>query len=114
MTRYTRLIQAIEAARDARAPASALLEPELMRFVVFEDDGGRYQWTIVDGSGDGVVQSASFASYEDAKAAARAVHAGAGSALFEECASVSPPADLARPPRQAAGARRARRRALAG
>ena len=49
------------------------------------------------------MQSASFASYEDAKAAADAVHAGAASASFEECASDTPPADLA--------ARRDRRRA---
>ena len=31
MTRYTQLIQAVDAVRDARAPTSAPPEPELMR-----------------------------------------------------------------------------------
>jgi hypothetical protein len=37
-----------------------------MKFVVFEDNGGSYHWTIVADSGESLVQSASFASYEDA------------------------------------------------
>ena len=95
MTRYAQLIQAVDAVRAARAPTSAPPEPELMRFVVFEDNGGGYQWTIVASSGETLAQSASFASYEDAKAAAHAVHAAVGSTSFEECPSDTPPADLA-------------------
>jgi len=95
MTGYTQLIQAVDAVRVARGPTRAPPELELMSFVVFEDNGGRYQWTIVANSGERLAQSASFASYDDAKAAAHAVHAAAGSASFEECASDTPPADLA-------------------
>jgi uncharacterized protein YegP (UPF0339 family) len=58
-----------------------------MTFRVFEDNGGRYRWTIVAAGGESLVQSASFASYEDARQAARVVHAGAASASFEHLAA---------------------------
>jgi uncharacterized protein YegP (UPF0339 family) len=57
-----------------------------MNFLVFEDNGGSYRWTIDAASGDRLVQSASFASYEEAKQAARMVHGGAASASFEQAA----------------------------
>ena len=95
MTRYAQLIQAVDAVRATRAPTSAPPEPDLMRFVVFEDNGGGYRWTIVASGGETLVLSASFASDEDARAAAHAVHAGAASASFEQCPSDTPPADLA-------------------
>ena len=38
-----------------------------MKFLVFEDNGGRYRWTAIAASGDSLVQSASFASYEEAQ-----------------------------------------------
>jgi uncharacterized protein YegP (UPF0339 family) len=66
-----------------------------MKFLVYEDNGGGYHWTIVAASGEPLVQSASFASYEDAKQAARIVHAGAASASFEHLAADAPPVDLA-------------------
>ena len=62
-----------------------------MRFVAFDDDGGGYYWTIVTRSGETLMQSASFASYEDAKRAAQVVHAGAASAAFEDRAPGAPP-----------------------
>jgi uncharacterized protein YegP (UPF0339 family) len=65
-----------------------------MKFVVFEDNSGGYHWTIVAGSGEALVQSASFASYEEAKQAARVVHASAGSAPFDPVAGDIPPVEL--------------------
>ncbi len=65
-----------------------------MKFLIFEDNGGGYHWTIVAGSGETLVRSASFASYEEAKQAARVVHAGAASASFEHLAGDTPPVDL--------------------
>lgn len=65
-----------------------------MRFLVFEDNGGGYHWTIVAGSGATLVQSASFATYEEAKQAARIVRGGASSASFEDRAAGTPPVDL--------------------
>jgi uncharacterized protein YegP (UPF0339 family) len=57
-----------------------------MTFRVFEDNGGRYHWTIIAAGGESLVRSASFASYEDARQAARVVHVGADSASFEHLA----------------------------
>ena len=58
-----------------RAKASAVLT-----FAVFEDNGGDYRWTILDGSGESLAQSGPFASYGDASTAARVVHDRAGTA----------------------------------
>jgi uncharacterized protein YegP (UPF0339 family) len=65
-----------------------------MNFLVFEDNSGGYHWTIVARSGETLVQSASFASYEQAKQAARVVHTGAASASFEPLAGEIPSHEL--------------------
>jgi uncharacterized protein YegP (UPF0339 family) len=100
MTRSAQPTQAGTPRRKARATARALSKPTSMRFLVFEDNGGGYHWTIVAASGESVVQSASFASYEDAEQAARVVRAGAASASFEHLADATgatAPVDLAAP-----------------
>jgi uncharacterized protein YegP (UPF0339 family) len=51
-----------------------------MQFLVFEDNGGGYIWTIVAEDGKRLAQSGSFASHDDAVTAARVVRDGAGSA----------------------------------
>lgn len=94
MTRSAQATQANTAKRKARTAASALREPASMKFLVFEDNGGGYHWTIVAASGETLVRSASFASYKDAKQAARIVHAGAAAALLEHRAGDTPPVDL--------------------
>ena len=58
-------------------------ESAAMAFVVFEDNGGDYHWTIVAAGGESLAQSGSFASHDDAERAARCVYEGAGSARFE-------------------------------
>jgi uncharacterized protein YegP (UPF0339 family) len=93
MTRSAQLTQGVTAKRKTRAAASALPEPASMRFLVVEDNGGGYHWTIVAGSGELLAQSPSFASYEEAKQAARIVHSGAASASFEDLAGDTPPGD---------------------
>ncbi len=55
---------------------------------------GGYRWTIVADSGDNLLQSARYASYEQAKQAARIVQGGASQAPFEERNGDSPPVDL--------------------
>jgi uncharacterized protein YegP (UPF0339 family) len=94
MTRSTQLTQAVDAVRETRAAANAVPEPASMKFLVFEDNGGGYHWTIVAGSGERLVQSASYASHEDARQAAHVVHAGAASASFEHLAGDTSPVDL--------------------
>jgi uncharacterized protein YegP (UPF0339 family) len=83
--------QAVTARKKARATASAPSKPAAMKFLVFEDNGGGYHWTIVAATGETLVESASFASYEEAGHAARIVHAGAASASFENRAPGTPP-----------------------
>jgi uncharacterized protein YegP (UPF0339 family) len=95
MTRSTQLTQATAAKRKIRAAARARPEPASMKFLVFEDNGAGYHWTLVAASGETLMQSASFASYEDAKRAARIVHGAAASASFEHLAGDAPPVDLA-------------------
>jgi len=65
--------------RAARVvPGAAALE-----FRVYRDNGGRYNWEIVDDGGESLVHSSSFASRDDAVRAARHVYEGACSARFE-------------------------------
>jgi len=78
----------------ARRSPRARPEPAAMKFLVFEDNGGGYHWTIVARSGETLVQSASFASYEEAKQAARVVHGGTASASLELLASDISPLEL--------------------
>jgi uncharacterized protein YegP (UPF0339 family) len=95
MTRSTQLTQATNAKRKALAADRARPEPASMKFLVVEDNGGGYHWTIVAASGETLAQSARFATREDAKQAARIVHRGAASASFEHLAGDAPPVDLA-------------------
>jgi uncharacterized protein YegP (UPF0339 family) len=65
-----------------------------MKFVVYEDNGGRYRWMIVDNTGASLVQSVSFTSYDHAEQAARQMRDGAGSARFERRPGLDLPVDL--------------------
>jgi uncharacterized protein YegP (UPF0339 family) len=94
MTRSTQLTQAVDAVQKARTAANAVPEPASMKFLVFEDNGGGYHWTIVAASGKRLVQSASYATHEEATEAAHVVHAGAASASIEPLAGNTPPVDL--------------------
>jgi uncharacterized protein YegP (UPF0339 family) len=92
--RATRRLKSVE--RSASAPS--------MEFQVFQDNGGRYCWTIVSESGEPLAQSPRFESYEDARAAAGRVREGAGSARLEPLEAVSPTVDLTPRPAVAAHA----------
>jgi uncharacterized protein YegP (UPF0339 family) len=54
-----------------------------MEFVIVEDNGGDYHWTLLDRDGNSLARSPSFGSYEHAEDAARVVLAGAGSARLD-------------------------------
>jgi uncharacterized protein YegP (UPF0339 family) len=72
----------------------ALPRPASMTFLVFEDNGGGYHWTIVADGGETVAHSESFGSYEEAEQAARIAQRGASSASFEDRSGHVPPVDL--------------------
>jgi uncharacterized protein YegP (UPF0339 family) len=65
-----------------------------MEFLVFEDNGGAYHWTILAGDGTSLGQSGNFASYDDAEQAAQAICDGAASARFQRRESGTDPVDL--------------------
>ena len=54
-----------------------------MELLVFQDNGGRYRWTLVAAKGEQLSHSPAFASYEEARDAAGRVRDGAGSAWLE-------------------------------
>lgn len=82
--------------RDAEGSAtpSSPPEPASMTFLIYEDNGGGYHWTIVADGGETLVRSASLASYEEAERAAGVVHRGASRASFEDRSGDTPPVDL--------------------
>ena len=73
----------VHAARPVARGALDVSESASLEFLVYRDNGGDYHWEIVGERGESLAQSGSFASYDDAERAARCVHDGAGSALFE-------------------------------
>jgi uncharacterized protein YegP (UPF0339 family) len=64
-----------------------------MEFLIVQDNGGAYHWTIVADDGATLAQSASFVSYRDAEQAARRVRDGAASARFDHRAVGPDPAN---------------------
>jgi len=46
-----------------------------LEFLIFEDNGGDYRWTIVDADGESLAQSGFFATYHDAERGALLVQA---------------------------------------
>jgi uncharacterized protein YegP (UPF0339 family) len=73
----------VHAARPVARGTRDVPESASLEFLVYQDTGGDYHWEIVGGSGESLAQSGRFASYDDARRAARRVHDGAGSARFE-------------------------------
>jgi uncharacterized protein YegP (UPF0339 family) len=63
--------------------ARGVPEAASLEFRTYLDNGGRYNWEIVDDGGESLVHSACFASRDDAVRAARRVYEGACSARFE-------------------------------
>jgi len=77
---------ATKRARTAKQVAGGAVgesKPAAMEFLVFEDNGGDYHWTVVAAGGESLAQSGSFASHDEAERAARRVYEDAGSARFE-------------------------------
>jgi uncharacterized protein YegP (UPF0339 family) len=81
------------AAKKARAkvPAAcgtqAASESVSMEFLIVEDNGGEYHWTLLDREGKSLARSLRFPSYGRAEDAARVVLAGSGSARLDRPAN---------------------------
>jgi hypothetical protein len=71
------------AATGVKHGATVASDSVSMEFLVVEDNGGDYHWTLIDRDGKSLARSPSFASYERTEDAARVVLAGVGSARID-------------------------------
>ena len=84
MTHSSQVTHALSAMKNERATRGRS-EPASMKFLIFEDNGGDYRWTLVAASGERLAQSNRFASHKKATRAARIARAGTASAPIEDC-----------------------------
>jgi hypothetical protein len=82
------------ATAGSRRGAAVAFDSASMEFVIVEDNGGEYHWTLVDRDGISLARSGSFASYEHTEDAARVVLAGVGSARLDSRAAVDSSVDM--------------------
>jgi uncharacterized protein YegP (UPF0339 family) len=73
----------VDVAASLDRASRAVPEAASLEFRIYLDEGGGYSWEIVDGGGESLARSASFASQDDSARAARCVYEGVGSARFE-------------------------------
>ena len=76
------------------ATGGAVAESVSMEFLIIEDNGGDYHWTLLDRDGNSLARSPSFATYGPAEDAARVVLAGAGSARLDRRAATDSSVDI--------------------
>ena len=76
----------------ARRPAAGS-EPAAITFLVFEDNGGSYCWTLRGSDGESLAHSGRYATRDAAAHAARVVRDGAGSARLNADAAPGRPVD---------------------
>jgi uncharacterized protein YegP (UPF0339 family) len=69
--------------KGVRRGAERASQSASMEFLVVEDNGGKYHWTLLDHEGNTLARSPRLVTYEQAEDAARVVAAGAGSARLE-------------------------------
>jgi hypothetical protein len=86
------------ATQNGRTPTSARRgaegASESAEFLIVEDNGGKYHWTLLDREGNSLARSPRLMSYEQAEDAARVVLAGAGSARLERRAATDSSLDI--------------------
>jgi uncharacterized protein YegP (UPF0339 family) len=82
------------ASKQLARPPAHIHGPATMEFLVFEDNGGSYHWTILAGDGTTLGRSGAFASYDDAEQAAQQIRDGAASARLEPRESGTGSVDL--------------------
>jgi uncharacterized protein YegP (UPF0339 family) len=80
--------QKARATKGAPRGAAVTSDSASMEFVIVEDNGGDYHWTLLDRDGTSLAQSCSFASYQHTEDAARVVLAGAASARLDPQAAI--------------------------
>ena len=82
--------------RPLQAPRRGAVVSELaaITFLVSEDNGGRYCWSLVGPDGESLAHSRRYGTREEAAHAALVVRDGAGTARFEADVAIDLPVDL--------------------
>jgi uncharacterized protein YegP (UPF0339 family) len=83
---------ATKQARSARKSVRSDADGAPSEFLVFENNGGDYQWAILAAGGATLAQSGVFKSFDEATRAATAVRDGAASARFAPRDAAAPAA----------------------
>jgi uncharacterized protein YegP (UPF0339 family) len=87
---------AMKARANTGANGGTVVAPESvsMEFLIVEDNGGNYHWTLLDRDGNNLGRSPSYACHEDAEDAVLVVLAGAGSARLDRRAATDSSLDI--------------------
>ncbi len=87
---------AMKARANTGATGGTVVAPESvsMEFLIVEDNGGHFHWTLLDRDGNNLARSPSHASHEDTEDAALVVLAGAGSARLDRRAATDRSLDI--------------------
>jgi uncharacterized protein YegP (UPF0339 family) len=88
---------ATKKSRDSRQVprhAAAACGSAAITFLVFEDNGGSYRWTVRGPDRESLAHSGPDATHEEAAHAVRVVRDGAGSARFEASEAMDLPVEL--------------------
>ena len=83
------------ATRQAERRAAPVAESAAITFLVFEDNGGSYHWTLSGADGESLAHSRPYATHEEAADAARVVRDRSGTARLETDRAPDLPTDLA-------------------
>ena len=75
--------QKSRATRQAQRRAAVVAESAAITFLVFEDNGGSYHWTLLGNDGESLAHSRPYATHEEAAHAARVVRDRSGTARLE-------------------------------
>ena len=75
--------QKSRATRQAQRRAALVAESAALTFLVFEDNGGSYHWTLLGTDGESLARSRPYATHEEAAHAARVVRDRSGTARLE-------------------------------
>jgi len=84
----------IRATRHVARRAVTISGVATLTFLVLEDNGGGYYWTILGSDGESLAHSARHATRDEAAHAARVVRDGARSARFEPGVAPDRPVDF--------------------
>ena len=86
--------QKSRATRQAQRRAALVAESAALTFLVFEDNGGSYHWTLLGNDGESLARSRPYATHEEAAHAARVVRDRSGTARLETGRAPDLPTDL--------------------